>query len=307
MTKKISLIMVFVLCITLLTACGSGGDGVKKEEETQKESAFLNLGPEFVIMKDAVVAEPFDEVGDNYDGRTYVADDVLYKDEKGNLAVEFRGYDTYIFLYGRHYKTSIESPLAINIVDLDKNDDYRELAIWSEGPSGDPGADFFRFDGSKVVPLTFYNEEYDYESSKIYGYFDADEDDVGPTYGAMWTDGEGRVVTPFQIAGFIEKRVALSCFELDGNQWRVKELDVPELIGEHTVSQDFSAFYTQSDDCPSDLGDSIYFRNFDPQYAKEFKKGEKIEIIDYAPIYSYYMFYVEYQGERGVIAFWLGD
>ena len=304
MKKRSTSIISFIICLVMLTACGGRNTGNVTEKP---ESSFLNLGAQFVPMNDALADEPFEALGDDYNGRTYRADAVLYGDKKGNITVEFEGNDAYISLYGAKYKASIEAPLAINIVDLDTSDEYRELAIWTEGPSADPGVDFFRFNGKEVVPLNFYNSEYDYTSSNIYGFLDADKDDILPTYGAIWTDGKGRVVTSFQNVGFIEKRVALSCFELDGDRWVEKELEPTGLIGEHTVAGDFKAFFTPSDNSPLDLNNIKYFQNFDPKYVKEFKKGEKIKIIDYAPLYSYYTFYIEYQGERGVIAFWLGD
>ena len=45
--------------------------------------------------------------------------------------------------------------------------------------------------------------------------------------------------------------------------------------------------------------------NFDNMSS--FKKGQKIQLIDYGDIYNYYSFYVDIDGEKGVLAFWLGD
>ena len=198
----------------------------KKAEVVDTDNVFCNIDDEFVVLSDAVVEDGFSEFFEDYEYPKEISGKgKLYGERVSDIAIVTDGYDTQIIVDGMNYEIYCESMYGANIVDLNINDGFYEIAIYSEGASADPTVDFLRFDGKEIIPITYYNEKWDYEGSGIYGYFGAGEADVLPTYGAVWTNKKGTIITPFQNIGFTDKRIALSCFKLVGNEWK-KEVNL---------------------------------------------------------------------------------
>ena len=296
-----------VLCLlsVLLMATACNAPDVDKGTDY----VFQNIDEEFVLLKDTVIVDSFSEFFDDYEyPKSVSGKGILYGDRMSDIAIVTNGYDAKVIIDGMSAEIYCESMYGANIVDLDSDDGFFELALYSEGASADPTVDFIRFDGKEIEPITYYNEEWDYESSGIYGYFEADETDVLSTYGAIWTNRDGTIITSFQNVGFTDKRIALSCFKLSGNEWELKDLtDTIDLSQKYVISEDFAAFFTPLQKVPVSFESEQYLHDFDFEKQINFEKGQEIEIIDFGELYDYYGFYVKSGGEKGVVAFWTGD
>ncbi len=71
-----------------------------------------------------------------------------------------------------------------NIVDIDLNDKYLEIAVSEYGPSGDDATAFFYFDGSKIIP-----------TGKIEGFFGVRYSYGNDILGKMKINGSGNILT----------------------------------------------------------------------------------------------------------------
>ncbi|MBQ7960712.1 MAG: hypothetical protein IJ285_05780 [Clostridia bacterium] len=311
--KKVSVFLLLVVCVASLSSCDiafpdrefSKLFSTPKPETTK---VFKNLDDEFAPLEEFVVDEIEDEIGTDYETMTIKAETVLYRNKKSSISVSFDYSTAYITIDGHTIETYGEAPLALVVVDLDLRDDFRELALCIEGASADPDIAFIRYDGKNIVPIDYYNEEYSFSAPEMYGYLDADKDDILPTYGAIWANGKGRIITSFDNMGFTEDRVAFSCYDIVDNHWVKSDTGgKKDASGEYIIAEDFSAFYTPAEVPPSNLSDMKYMCNYDFEKMKDFKEGETIEIIACERNERYYAFYVEYNGEKGVITFWTGD
>lgn len=277
-------------------------------ENIENENTFLNLAGTFKPLKEAVVSSPFPELSENCDYPVSIlGEGVLCGNIKSKITINAESYEVEVIVNENSTVIYAESFLGADIIDLDTDDNYCEIAIYSAGPSMDPTVDFIRYDGEKLIPISWYDET-GYSSSGIYGYYEADEKDILPTFGAIWTDGNGRIVTSFDNIAFTDKRIALRYMQIKGNEWTETVLDkLDPLPQEFIVSEDFDAFFTPCDDAPANYDNDIFMKNFNFDSMSSFKKGQKIKLIDYGRMYNYYSFFVDIDGEKGVLAFWLGD
>jgi|GEM_PF-4054283 len=315
--KKYFVILALLITLTACTAENNTvSDSVSVSYDNQNtdfarienESTFLNLDGSFKPLKEALLPSTFPEPCEDYQyPLTITGKGSLYGAVESEITINADSYNVEIVIDGNSTEFYAESFQGADIVDLDTGDDYCELAVYSAGPSMDPTVDFIRYDGEKLIPLVWHDES-GYSSPEIYGYYDADEKDILPTFGAIWTDGKGRIVTSFDNAAFTDKRIALRYLRLEGNNWTEKILEkLSPLSCEFTVSEDFDAFFTPCDAAPASFDNDEFMKNFNFDNMTSFKKGQKIKLIDYGEIYNYYAFYVEIDGEKGVLAFWLGD
>ena len=76
------------------------------------------------------------------------------KEEQINALLKQRAEESYIEVNGIKVSTYPMSPTGeVKIIDLDNRDEYVELAIFDDGPSGDPEFEFFRYDGKVLISL----------------------------------------------------------------------------------------------------------------------------------------------------------
>jgi hypothetical protein len=192
-----------------------------------------------------------------------------------------------------------ESLESVCMVDLNTNDNFYELALYSTGPSMDPSIDFLHYDGVDIIPVT-----YDLESG-LYGDVNADIDDVYPTFGPLWTDKKGRIITSLDNAAFTHTRIAFAYYVLDNHTFKKYDIEGIKLPYDSVISNDFTAYFTPCENEPDYFENYNYINNSDK--VREFKKGQSVQIISYGKMYQYYAFYVNIDGEKGVLAYFLGD
>ncbi len=308
MFKKITGILLSALLILPFAGCDRGGETPSPTQDP-KPPVFANFVDDFVLLSEAVVSSTLPPIATdgNYPSEVN-GEGVLFGDKTVSISVKTDGAGVVVTVDGKTLSFYAENFMGANIVDINKDDNLHELAIYSEGASADPSVAFIRYDGTtlKNITHTYERETFTHTSNNLYGYLDADETDVLPTYGAMWTNQHGYVVTSFQQIGFTSPRLALGYFALENDTW--VEYTIPAETEEtYTVGNDFKAFFTPMDNPPVDYAHSSFVQNYDFDAMREFKKGQSIKLLGYGEMYSYYTFYVDIDGEKGDLAFWIGD
>lgn len=202
MKKIISLMAMISLLITITVGCSDPTpspepkpsktpvetiveepDDPKVESPSGESKEEVNLEGIEVVMTDSLDSayskEVTTEVDLNGDG---VKDKIVlktYQDEYGYDQVS--QYDLFVNDQQINEEGESINPM-FNIVDINKEDGFLEIAISEEGASSDYSTAFFRYDGEKLTNL-----------AKIQGYYGKfpDVDDEGD----MIIDGSGTVIT----------------------------------------------------------------------------------------------------------------
>ena len=310
MFKKCTLVILSFLLLFSTAGCGlDKSPAAPSAPEKNVPRVFANLEDEYVLLSDAVVESTLPPIAKDGNCPPRVnGEGVLYGDKKSSISVLAETMDATLTVDGVSIPVSLENFLGANIVDLIEGDNFHELALYVDGPSADPSVTFVRFDGKTLTPIIneYKTGSFSYTSAEIYGDFYADEKDVIPTYGAIWTNRKDSIVTSFQQIGFTSPRIALSRFVLSGNTWKEEKLS-PKVEGIHEVSETFKTFFTPMENPPVDYGHYSFIQGYDENKMREFKKGDKIEFLGFGEMYGYYTFYIKTGSEKGVLAFWLGD
>lgn len=315
--KKISILIIALILSCTMTGCikntPAGNDANTANDNKnaitqEQDGVFINLDNSFKPLKDWVIPSDISFFDEYCEYPVKISGNgILCNNNKSEIIISATGSEATINVDTSSLTIYCENFLGADIVDLDTTDSFYELALYSNGPSMDPTIDFIRYDGKNLIPIQWHSEEYDYSSSGIYGYSQANNDDILPTYGALWANGKGTVLTSFDNIGFTSKRIALRAIELDENSWVEKECEQPTLPYNFTISNDFDAFFTPRETPPEDYDDVEFMKEYNFENMSSFKKGQNITLIDYGPMGGYYAFYVDIDGEKGVLAFWVGD
>lgn len=189
---------------------------------------------------------------------------------------------SYIEVNGTKIDLLLEYPTGeIHIIDLDNKDTYVEVAIYDDGPSGDPTYSFYRYDGKDF----FY---------------------VGSIDGLALMDGQGKFISWFHLADKLNPQFFSAWGEFANKNYAITNHDVEPYIGK-TYEVNSTAFFVPLDKIPENYYEHI---RWEPEYQRELK-GTKVKLLD---IYfneddrTLNWFYVELpDGEKGLLYFWLGD
>jgi hypothetical protein len=169
----------------------------------------------------------------------------------------------------------------MQIIDMDSRDSYVEVAIFDDGPSGDPNFMFFRYDGKELHSL---------------GSIDR--------YSLM--DGQGKFISWFYLANNFKPQFFSAWGEFKDNKYVITNHDVEKNIGK-TYEVDGSGYFVPLDKNPENYFD---YTVWDFENIREFK-ATKIKLLDIhiePDDRTLNWFYVELpDGERGLLYFWLGD
>lgn len=166
----------------------------------------------------------------------------------------------------------------VRLVDLDKRDKFIEIAIFDEGPSGDPHYKIFRYDGQKLH-------------------------EIGQIDSGALMDGQGKLLSQFTVSRFSPRFYSAWC-EISNNTFVQKTNDIGKYLGKNYWFDGGEAFFTPLQGMPV---------NFEPTWGEtEQFEATSIKLIDvyfsYAEdrVLNYY--FVEFaNGERGMLYFWIGD
>ncbi|NLX69325.1 MAG: hypothetical protein GX024_00275 [Clostridiales bacterium] len=209
----------------------------------------------------------------NGDGEADEINAVLKADNEASSLIEVNGMKVTLELYN---PTGL-----IKIIDLDSRDNYTEVAVFDDGPSGDPTITFLRYDGRKLYTI---------------GSIDR--------YALM--DGEGKFISWFHLANNFKPQFFSAWGEFKNNEYVITNHDVEQYIGK-TYEVDGSGFFV-----PLDFNPEVYFEHvvWDSENLREFK-ATKIKLLDIhirPDDRTLNWFYVELpDGEKGLLYFWIGD
>lgn len=151
----------------------------------------------------------------------------------------------------------IDSPSDLQIIDIDRNDSYKEIVILESGLEAlYPG--FIRYTGSEIIHLGHLNGEF-------------------------YVDGHGRVMTDKNVTLLTEPEICSGFYEVVNQQFVFKPLDIDRLENKYyTIRQDTEVYFIESGDAPG---------SFEPEYIWNMdmislKKGERIKVnrIGVSPI-----------------------
>ncbi|HHV11831.1 MAG TPA: hypothetical protein GXX75_16275 [Clostridiales bacterium] len=258
---------------------------VPKATEDPKLEDFSELDKYF---KDYTFDISYDEKLEYYE-RTYSVHGEYDLDGDGKadrinavLKANYEEDDIYIEVNDRKVALNRGNPSGeVRVIDLDSRDSYVEVAIFDDGPSGDPNFVFFRYDGKEL---------------SLIGSIDR--------YALM--DGQGKFISWFHLANNFKPQFFSAWGEFKNGQYVITNHDVEQNIGK-TYEVDGSGYFIPLDENPES-----YFEHtvWDSESMREFK-ATKIKILDIHieeddRILNW--FYVELpDGERGLLYFWIGD
>jgi hypothetical protein len=169
----------------------------------------------------------------------------------------------------------------MQIIDLDNKDSYTEVAIFDDGPSGDPTLEFFRYDGEE-----FYS--------------------VGSIDQYALMDGQGKFISWFHLTNNFKPQFFSAWGEIINKEYVITNHDVEPYIGK-TYEVDGTGFFV-----PLDKNPENYFEHtvWESEALREFK-ATKLKLLDIhinKDDRTLNWFYVELpDGERGLLYFWIGD
>ena len=299
--KKIIIALVSVLIILCLASCNTD----------KTDYTFENLNEEFVLLSEAYVPStlpaPYKAGEGTYEKIT--GKGILAQDKESDIElVSIDGMSVTLTVDEKQVVFYAEGLEGAQIVDIDQNDDMNELAVFSAGPSMDPTVHFFRYNGEKLYAIPFIRDIItSYVPYDMYGYHAGDAEHVLPTYGAIWTNRNGKILSSMQYTGFSDPRFALAYYELKDDQFMEKVLNEGNLPlpAEVKARDEIQVFFTPMDKAPETFEDPTLFNNF--ENPRVIHKDEAFKILSFGKCYNYYAFFVELNGERGVITFWTGD
>ena len=155
------------------------------------------------------------------------------------------------------YATAISN---VAIVDIDKTDSYKEIALYDEGPSDDPAIILFRYCDGEL-----------YNLGEFYGRYDHDY---------VLFDHEGKILSADGYIDFLDTKIVDKYYEVKGNKSVSVSADTSGALNKsYRVSKDMSVAFSTSKDDVYDLENIITI-----------KAGEKIVLLEaYEGLVEFYV------------------
>lgn len=164
------------------------------------------------------------------------------------------------------------------IIDMDSKDNFVEVAVFDDGPSGDPIYDFFRYDGNEL-----YN--------------------IGSIDEFALMDGQGKFISSFSLSLYFKPKFFSSWDEIKNNSFVSTSQDIEDIekyIGK-SYELNGTGYFIPLEENPEEPNEYIVWEH---ETLREFN-DEKIKLLD---IYMMSQYYVELEdGEKGLLYFWIGD
>lgn len=179
-------------------------------------------------------------------------------------------------------EVNLDNPFGgkVNIVDFDVNDNYKDIVIYDDGPSGDPNYRCFRYNGKEIINLGVVNHP-------------------------KLMDGYGKIISV--IDDFVSPKIIYNWIEVKDKSFVNHNIDVSRAINkEYKLANDIGAFFDEREDIPNE----IYSQNWDPVNQTDLKNEKSITIkyIHLAEDNTPLWYFVEFgSGKKGVLYFFLGD
>lgn len=197
------------------------------------------------------------------------------------------------------------NPRGVYVIDFNEDDRFKELIIFDDGPSGDPGINLYRYNGDEVIelggiggvigdPVEESPDAVEDEGLKVGG---------GPYYDTIKIDGRGRILSPSDIVDFLSPEIILGIREIKEESIEHTKLDYRNMLHqEYEIKEDFQTYFKETEiDTELFAGPS-----WDEDKIISFNRGEKIYLKDFEAQDARYLVELE-NGKRGIMYFWTGD
>lgn len=144
----------------------------------------------------------------------------------------------------------------VGFVDIDENDDYKELVLYDEGPSADPTVHLYRFIDDEIISVGQYVGTYSYD--------------------LVLCDKKGKILSSFDYVEYTTPCVVSGYFEIGNTSKRIS-LDYNDVLNK-----------TYKLNCEMSFG---YCEGSDDEWGKKYPsleelitlpEGEEIKLINYA-------------------------
>lgn len=210
---------------------------------------------------------------DIYGSKTFTGEYQLVVGGKNNSihVYDTGNYEAYIEIDGIKKEFSAVHIEDIVIIDMDKNDNYKEVAVLDAGPSGDPGIWLFRLIDGTVKHITGTD---------------------GWGYDYILFDRNGKMISGYAYITFFETEIVTQYVEVKDNVATWYRVDYTEMLNKkYTLAEDELVAFLETEDRTDypDISDTITL-----------KKGTEITLIEATPLDRLY--YIELpDGRRGTI------
>ena len=204
------------------------------------------------------------------------------EEEQISALLKQGGEESYIEVNGIKVSIYPMSPTGeVQIIDLDNRDNYVEIAIFDDGPSGDPEFQFLRYDGKELKSL-------------------------GSIERGGLMDGQGKLISWFNLSNHFEPLFFSAWGVFSDGKFSVTNHDIEQYIGKsYKISG--SGFFVPLETNPVN---HFEYTDWNFETLREFENTE-ITLLD---IYISHedrtlnWYYIELpDGERGLLYFWIGD
>lgn len=277
MKKFIGIITIIILIIVLIIG--------RKSQDLMENS--LDQAPEvFKWIKESFIDYEF-KVSKNLDSFIISGEYDLNDDGiKDKIILNLNGYDnrredSYIEVNGIRKDVYMDHTYdgEVRLLDLDKSDNFIEIAFFDEGPSADPQYHIYRYDGKELYKLGNIDDE-------------------------ALIDGYNKIIPSIYKSDF-EPMFYSAWIEVKDDKFVFKNKNVDEYLGKtYTLKKRDSVFFSPMEEMDEDFQPTWEdTRNFE---TTELKLLDLSFPYDDKDLLNFY--FVELSsGEKGIMYFWLGD
>ena len=204
------------------------------------------------------------------------------EEEQISALLKQGGEESYIEVNGIKVSIYPMSPTGeVQIIDLDNRDNYVEIAIFDDGPSGDPEFQFLRYDGKELKSL-------------------------GSIERGGLMDGQGKLISWFNLSNHFEPLFFSAWGVFSDGKFSVTNHDIEQYIGKsYKISG--SGFFVPLETNPVN---HFEYTDWNFETLREFENTEILLLDIYISPEDRTLnwYYAQLpDGERGLLYFWIGD
>lgn len=259
------------------------GETASEEDTTEPATDDLVTTPDvditttkgFIPLSQAIEFYEFEkeETEDSmfvYADSKYTGQYRLCSEAKDEITIDF-DYDMsegYIEVNGVKSTFNATAISNVAIIDIDKTDSYKEIAIYDEGPSADPNIILYRYCNGELYKLGQFGGRHDFDY--------------------ILFDQQGRIIDAGGYIDFLDTQVVSSYYTIENNEAVSVPVDLSGALNQkYRVSRDIMVGHKESEDDFFDITDLLAI-----------SVGDEIELIEATPEEEEY--YVELPDGRRV-------
>ena len=166
------------------------------------------------------------------------------------------------------------NPRGVYVIDFNEDDRFKELVVFDDGPSCDPGINLYRYNGNEIIEFGgiggVIGEPVEERPDAV-----EDKDSIVsgcPYYGIIKADGRGRILSPSDIVEFIFPEIILGIREIKEEKIEHTKLDYRNMLfQEYEIKEDFQTYFKETEN-DMELFSSL---SWDENKKMSFNRGEK--------------------------------